>query len=302
MSQLEILQWFTQLQHPFLDQFARVFTFLGNEEFYFIILPLIYWCISKPIGFRLFYIFIFSIYINSFLKIYFAVTRPIGAEGVNSLFISSAADAGSHYPHDSFPSGHAQGSATLWGYLAYIFRTSVFIALACSLIFFISISRLYTGLHWPTDIIAGVALGIGIIIIAIYVKNFLSKINVGLQLILAVIVPIILVFLFPEEEGFKFAGLLLGAGVGYILESKFVKMEISASFIRKGIAFMIGLVGMFAIQEGFKFVFPDMFIFDFIRYALIGLWGLFLAPYIFVLFKIYDKEEKGYFPTFTNRM
>lgn len=301
MSQLEILQWFTNIQHPFLDQFARVLTFLGNEEFYFIILPLIYWCISKPIGFRLFYIFIFSMFINSFLKIYYAVTRPIGAEGVNSLFVSSA-EVGSHYPHDSFPSGHAQGSATLWGYLAYISRSTKFMVFAALLIVFISVSRLYTGLHWPVDIIVGMALGIAIIIASIFVQKFLQSIGIGFQYILAIIVPIVLVLIFPEEEGFKFAGLLLGAGLGYLLEGKFVKMEISRSIFRKVIAFVLGLLGMFVIQEGLKLVFPDPLIFDFIRYALIGIWGLYLAPLLFVLLRIYEKEEKIHFPKFTAKM
>ncbi|WP_096201790.1 phosphatase PAP2 family protein [Bacillus sp. FJAT-45350] len=300
MNQLEILQRFTQLQHPFLDPIAAVLTFLGNEEFYFIILPLIYWCVSKSIGFRLFYIFIFSIYINSLLKISFAVTRPIGVEGVNSLFVSSA-EVGSHFPHDSFPSGHAQGSATLWGYLAYISRSTVFITFAGSLILLISLSRLYTGVHWPSDIIVGLGLGLAIILISIYVTKFLSSISIGLQWVLAIIFPILLVFLFPAEEGYKYAGLLLGAGIGYLLEGKFVKMEISSSLTRKGFALLIGLGGMFAIQIGLKVIFPEAFIYDFIRYGFIGLWGLFVAPLLFVLLHIYKDEQKT-FPMYTTRL
>ncbi|MCT8139232.1 phosphatase PAP2 family protein (plasmid) [Anaerobacillus sp. CMMVII] len=295
MSQLDILQWFTQLQHPVLTVFARVLTFLGNEEFYFLILPLVYWCISKTVGFRLFYIFILSMYVNSFLKIYFAVTRPIGAEGVNNLFVSSA-EVGSHYPHDSFPSGHAQGSTTLWGFLAYQSRSSLFMIGSIVLILLVSISRLYTGLHWPTDIIAGIGLGIGIIIVSMFVEKFLSTIGIGVKWLLAIIVPILLLLIFPEEEGFKFAGILLGAGIGYLLEGKFVNMEINRSLLRKAGAFTIGIVGMFAIQVGLKEVFPEEYIFDFIRYGLIGLWGLFLAPIVFVKLRIYEQENNKHLP------
>jgi membrane-associated phospholipid phosphatase len=295
MSQLEILQWFTQLQHPVLNEFARVLTFLGNEEFYFLILPLIYWCFSKTTGFRLFYIFMLSVYVNSFLKIAFAVTRPIGAEGVNNLFVSSA-EVGSHYPHDSFPSGHAQGSATLWGYLAYTSRSAIFMISAFILILLISVSRLYTGLHWPTDIIVGISLGFGIILVAVFVDKFLSSLGDGIKWILAIVVPITLVLVFPEEEGFKFSGILLGAGVGYLLEGKLVNMKISRSIIRKVVAFAVGIAGMFAIQVGLKEVFPEQYIFDFIRYGFIGFWGLFLAPIIFVTLRIYEKEDKRHFP------
>lgn len=293
MSQLEVLQWFTQIQNPILTEVARVLTFLGNEEFYFLILPLIYWCFSKTIGFKLFYIFILSMYVNSFLKIQFAITRPIGAEGVNNLFVSSA-EVGSHYPHDSFPSGHAQGSATLWGYLAYKSKKPILIAFAAILIILISVSRLYTGLHWPIDIIVGIILGVTIIIMASFMDKFISSLGVGLQWGLAIFVPLILVLIFPEEEGFKFAGLLLGAGTGYLLEGKFVNMEISKNVFRKVIAFAIGLAGMFAIQVGLKEVFPDEALFHFIRYGLIGLWGLFLAPIVFVALRIYSKHRTGF--------
>ncbi|QOY34086.1 phosphatase PAP2 family protein [Anaerobacillus isosaccharinicus] len=294
MNQLEILQWFTQLQHPFLTEFARIFTFLGDEEFYFLILPLVYWCISKTTGFRLFYIFIFSMYVNSFMKIYFAVERPIGAEGVNNLFLDSA-KVGSHYPFDSFPSGHAQGSMTLWGYLAYKSRSMAFIICSAILILLISISRLYSGLHWPTDIIIGICLGLGIIIAAIFMDKFISSLGVGFQWLLVIIAPFIMLLIFPEAEGFKFAGILLGAGIGYLLEGKLVNMKISSSLIRKVVAFAVGIAGMFAIQVGLKEVFPQEYIFDFIRYGLIGVWGLLLAPIVFVALRIYEKDDKQHF-------
>ncbi|RXI98339.1 phosphatase PAP2 family protein [Anaerobacillus alkaliphilus] len=291
MSQLEILQWFTQLQNPFLTEIARVLTFLGNEEFYFLILPLVYWCFSKTTGFRLFYIFILSMYVNSFLKIHYAITRPIGAEGVNNLFVSSA-EVGSHYPHDSFPSGHAQGSATLWGYLAYSSRSTKIMVSAAVLICLISVSRLYTGLHWPTDILVGVGLGLVIITIAVFLDKYVTNLSLTVKWVLAIIVPLLLLFIFPEEEGFKFSGILLGAGVGYLLEGKLVNMKISKSIGRKILAFVVGIAGMFAIQVGVKEIFPEEFIFDFIRYGLIGLWGLLLAPIVFISLRIYEKDNK----------
>ncbi len=296
MSQLEILQWFTQIQNPFLTEVARVLTFLGNEEFYFLILPLVYWCFSKTIGFRLFYIFILSMYVNSFLKIMNAITRPIGAEGVNNLFVSSA-EVGSHYPHDSFPSGHAQGSATLWGYLAYVSKSPKVMVSAAVLIILVSVSRLYTGLHWPVDILVGMGLGIVIIALAVILDKYITSLPIAIKWALAVVIPLLLVLIFPEEEGFKFSGILLGAGIGYLVEGKFVNMKISKSIPRRALAFAVGLAGMLAIQVGLKEIFPDEFIFDFIRYGLIGLWGLLLAPIVFVTLKIYEKDNtKALYP------
>lgn len=290
MNQTDILVTMTELQNPFLNFFALILTFLGNEEFYMIILPLVYWCISKTAGFRLFYIFLVSIYINAFFKIHFAIKRPIDIEGVNSIFLESA-EVGSHYPYDSFPSGHAQGSATLFGYLAYMINKRSFWIFAIIIVFLISLSRLYSGLHWPTDVMVGVSLAVVVLIIAIAIEKRVSKLSTNIKWFLAIAFPIFLMVIFPEEEGIKYAGFLLGAGVGYLLEAQTNQMVIAKEIWRKAAAFVIGIVGLVAIQTGLKVVFPDAILFDCIRYALIGLWGLYVAPLVFVLLKLYQSER-----------
>ena len=65
----------------------------------------------------------------------------------------------------SFPSGHALGSMVLYGFIAYELAThyphlaKVIYSLTVILIAAIGISRLYLGVHWPTDIIAGYGVG-----------------------------------------------------------------------------------------------------------------------------------------------
>ena len=69
----------------------------------------------------------------------------------------------------SFPSGHATTSMILFGTLIFLIRVRikprwlalvVQIFLGC-LILLIGISRIYLGVHFPTDIIAGYCLGLG---------------------------------------------------------------------------------------------------------------------------------------------
>ncbi|MEO8216639.1 MAG: phosphatase PAP2 family protein [Acidobacteriota bacterium] len=67
----------------------------------------------------------------------------------------------------SFPSGHAMGSAVFFSALAYLAvrslkswnTRSAVIALAISIITAVSLSRVYLGVHWTSDIAAGVSAG-----------------------------------------------------------------------------------------------------------------------------------------------
>ena len=68
-------------------------------------------------------------------------------------------------PSFSYPSGHALGSTVLYGFLAYLIATRypqfswLIYAVAVCLIGAIGLSRLYLGVHWPTDIIGGYGIG-----------------------------------------------------------------------------------------------------------------------------------------------
>lgn len=92
---------------------------------------------------------------NLELKHYFARARPDIAEMLRRA---------SGY---SFPSGHAMGSTVVLGALSYLaVRTATnwrwkaaCLALAWTLIISISLSRVYLGVHWVSDVAAGILAG-----------------------------------------------------------------------------------------------------------------------------------------------
>jgi membrane-associated phospholipid phosphatase len=93
--------------------------------------------------------------LNMELKRYFARARPDIAEMLRRA---------SGY---SFPSGHAMGSTVVLLAMSYLaFRTATSwrwkaacLALAWTLILGISLSRVYLGVHWISDVAAGICIG-----------------------------------------------------------------------------------------------------------------------------------------------
>ncbi len=95
-----------------------------------------------------------GILLNQVMKLFFAKPRP----ELWTRLISETSF--------SFPSGHAVGSMVVYGFIAYIlvrelpiYRRYIYAA-ASLLIIAIGFSRLYLGVHYPTDIIAGYGVGI----------------------------------------------------------------------------------------------------------------------------------------------
>ena len=84
----------------------------------------------------------------------------------------------------SFPSGHAMISIALYGFIIYLLMTKSYnkyikiigIPLLVLLILGIGCSRIYVGVHYPTDIIAGYSLALIILILGIHYKD---KMNWG---------------------------------------------------------------------------------------------------------------------------
>jgi undecaprenyl-diphosphatase len=98
-----------------------------------------------------------GIVLNNVLKLGFDRPRP-------DIFLPEV-----HTVSSSFPSGHAMSAAIVYSTVAYLAarllrrRWARFLVMsaAFALIALISISRLYLGVHYPSDVIAGVLIGLG---------------------------------------------------------------------------------------------------------------------------------------------
>lgn len=133
-------------------------TFLGNEYFLgtaIIITILLLARKHKKDAFIFAFIFFFGIALNLLLKDMFHRPRPLYAPLA-------------HETSYSFPSGHAMNSLVFYMSLAYFIfhhtkNKKMGIILACIfgiLVFCIGISRVYLGVHYPSDVVAGYAAGL----------------------------------------------------------------------------------------------------------------------------------------------
>src|SRR5690606_16804089 len=66
----------------------------------------------------------------------------------------------------AFPSGHAMGTAAFWFSLAVLWKRTAGYLLAALITLGVSLSRVYAGVHWPQDVIAGALLGSSLCILA----------------------------------------------------------------------------------------------------------------------------------------
>jgi len=79
----------------------------------------------------------------------------------------------------SFPSGHAATAAVFFGLMIYLFKDEfksvigkrIFIVVCAIIALLVSYSRIYLGVHWLSDVLAGIALGVFIATAAVLVMN-----------------------------------------------------------------------------------------------------------------------------------
>ncbi|MEA5505708.1 phosphatase PAP2 family protein [Halotia wernerae UHCC 0503] len=151
------LLWLHQFANPSLDNLMLFITNLGNPSTVVTVAGvtflLLWWQCYREEAKVFVLVCLGGVILNRGLKLFFSKPRP---ELWHGLIDETSF---------SFPSGHALGSMVLYGFIAYELAThypqfaKVIYSLTVILIAAIGISRLYLGVHWPTDIIAGYGVG-----------------------------------------------------------------------------------------------------------------------------------------------
>ena len=142
----------------------------GDGPLYFLLFPLLYWGKAPSVAVRYGYLWEWAILVMIVLKGSTATVRPFLAAPEQVAFLQPLLAGFSWFPSpdllreayrqsSAFPSGHALVATALGLYLAAHTPSVGWRCLLGSGIVLIPVARVYLGVHYPIDVLAGSAIG-----------------------------------------------------------------------------------------------------------------------------------------------
>ncbi len=320
LYQLSIaLTTWLQETYPQLLGFMSLISAMGEEEFFLIVLPAVYWTIDKRAGRQLGYLFLLSVLVNSILKGIIREPRPFWIEPDIQL------GEGIGY---GLPSGHVQHATVVFMLAAALLRRTWAWIVVLLYILLMAVSRVYLGVHFIHDNIAGFLTGL--IILGLFIawqvrlNDRFHRQILGRRLLVIVFVPLVLAIAYvgarlligppnidvpwgafvPAAELGGFEGIvtavasLLGFGVGMLLESSRIRFLVDGPLWQRVARFLLGIAVTVGIWAGLRAVFPAepaiiALPLRFVRYLLLLLWVTYFAPWVFVRLRLASADPES---------
>ena len=300
--EVQRIEWLQQTLGGVGDAIGGFFGFLGGELGLLLMLLVILFCWKKESGKRLGLIITAT---NAWLPMLKAVVlrpRPY-MEYPNR--VKGMADAGNHAPLDnvaahgySFPSMHSASAMALFVTLAREVKKRWMWIVAVVVTLLVGVSRAISGMHYPTDILAGWALGLVCMGICLLLEKVVKNAWARHLILLATVLPGL--FFVKTEDYYTALGLMIGFILAIHFEEKFVRFEdtrnVWAMILRVGGAFVI----YFALNTLLKMPFDSAFLASgemgallirTARYAVIVFVIVGLYPKMFPLFEKIGKKK-----------
>jgi membrane-associated phospholipid phosphatase len=305
---LFIQGWGAWLEAP-----MRFFSFLGTEDFFLLVLPVLYWSVDSSLGMRVGFILLFNQALNGLFKVALAGPRPYWMSD-KVLPLASESSFG-------LPSGHAESAAGVWGIMGAYINKAWSWALAILIIFLIGLSRVYLAVHFPLDVLLGWLIG-GLtlwLFIARWNRTaaWLKRQSTGLQVGLSFLVSMLMIVLdylivlsrsayvldpawstnilrideaLPQPFAISglvtVAGMFFGLGLGLAWMERGGGFHASGPLMTRALCYLVGLVGILVFWYGLGAVLPRgetvlPLVLRYLRYTLVGFWVTGGAPWLF---------------------
>lgn len=262
------------LASPTLDRLMLLATSLGSHEVFAGLLVVFYLAFDAAFGRRLGITFLAGMYLNDLLKSVIAEPRPFEVDPAVLRLPEAVGSA----PGSSFPSGHAQASATFWGLVALRYKRAWVWLAAVVLVAVVSVSRLYLGVHFPADVVAGIGLAAVVILVAAVVRRLRFGPGRVLTVVAGLALPLAL------HLGLTTTGshTLLGALSAFIVGPELVRHRADGGWVTRvamalvGLALVAGVTVLTALVPALRSSAGPLG--AYFRYLAIGLAGTVLAP------------------------
>jgi membrane-associated phospholipid phosphatase len=299
---LEFIRIVQTAASPSLTAVMRIITAIGETAVYLAAVPLIYWCVDEKKGLRLGIMVLISIWINLSLKYLFDQPRPFFEGYDPSVGMASEKTGG-------LPSGHAQNTLVMFFILASLVKKKWAYVCAGVLCLLIGFSRIYLGVHFPTDVLAGWILG-GVILGGYFllsgkIEELLVKGGFRAGMIATAALSFVMILYIPVKELLMPGGTLLGLGFGYCYNRRSVgfsnnalpEMADQKKYLILFARIILGLGGLILIFFRVSSFVPhsssNQNLYGFAVSMITGLWISIAAPWIFIKLHLAGSEIKS---------
>ena len=266
---------------------TALFSFLsifGEELGCVAVLGFLYWCYDKRFGRYVGMNLLVGILLNPMIKNIFLRRRPyFDIPQIKCLKpVKKGADIYNIAAQEfSFPSGHSSGSAIVYGSMAlYKKKNSILGVIGVALPLLVGISRVYLGVHYPTDVIFGWLLGLVVIVFVPWLQKKLNNDRLFYGVLLLMGLPGF--FYCKSHDFFSGYGMLLGFALADGFEKKYVNFENTRSPLGSVLRVIGGIAVFFGLNALTKLPFGS----DFLDSGQMSALLIRTVRYTFVLFVV----------------
>lgn len=260
---MEFLYLLEKIRIPGLNELFLTITKLGEETAFLVIALIVFWCISKRLGYYVMAVGFAGTITSQAMKILCRIPRPWVIDE-NFTILEQAREAAGGY---SFPSGHTQSAVGTFGTIAAVSKKGWVTTVCVVLAGLVGLSRMYIGVHTPADVLVGGALSVAFILL--FYPLMMGKKDRTMA-VLVVLVGMSLAYLayvechaFPNDidphnlvsavqNAYTLVGCTFGLLIAYPIEKRYVNFSERAVWWAQILKVLLGLAVVLAVKEGLR--------------------------------------------------